>query len=157
MATKKRLQNSPAAQLLQIAQEAATRFEYSEDLHNAVSGVGGSFSQLFSTPPARVAFSKSPEHAAIRELIQSLPGRSGRVSSAEDYSGKILLRIPRSLHAALVHEAEAEGVILHAARNDAGLKRGKLWVMSDASRLRCLVGMFSMQPSMALQNSAKVL
>lgn len=113
MATKKRLQNGPAAQLLQIAQEAATRFEYWEDLHNAVYGVGGPFSQLFSTPTARVAFSKSPEHAAIRELIQSLPGRSGKDSSAEDYSGKILLRIPRSPHAALVHEAEAEGVSLN--------------------------------------------
>ena len=113
MATKKRSQNGPAAQLLQIAKEAATRCEHWEDLHNAVYGVGGSFSQLFSTPTARVAFSKSPEHAAIRELIQSLPGRSGKDSSAEDYSGKILLRIPRSLHAALVHEAEAEGVSLN--------------------------------------------
>ena len=46
--------------------------------------------------------------------------------------------------------------ILHAVRNEAGLKCWKLCVMSVASRGRCLVGMLSRQPSMARQYSVKL-
>lgn len=48
-------------------------------------------------------------------------------------------------------------VILHAAKNEAGLNCWKLWVMSDWSFSRCLLEMFSRLPSMALQKSANVL
>ena len=50
-----------------------------------------------------------------------------------------------------------DDVILHAARNEAGSNSWKLWVMRVASFSRCLVGMWSRQPSMAWQNSSKVL
>ena len=73
-------------------------------------GVGGPFSQLFGTPAERTAFSKTPEYDQIRKLIQSLPGRSG---TSNEYNGRILVPVPKSVHAALAHEAEQEGVSLN--------------------------------------------
>ena len=48
-------------------------------------------------------------------------------------------------------------VILHAAKNEAGLNCWKLCVMSDWSFTRCLLWMFSRLPSIALRKSANVL
>lgn len=109
-ATKKRVKNAAADQLLQIAREATSRAECWQDLHNSVYGVGGPFSQLCRTPVERTAFSKTEQYEEIRSMIQSLPGRSG---TSEDFNGKILVRVPKSLHAALSHEAESEGVSLN--------------------------------------------
>ena len=107
---KNRTRTGAAQQLLQIANEAASRAECWEDIHNAVYGVGGPFSQLFATPAERTAFSKTVEYDQIRKLIQSLPGRSG---TSNEYNGRILVRVPKSVHAALAHEAEQEGVSLN--------------------------------------------
>lgn len=107
---KKRTRTGAAQQLLQIAIEAASRAECWEDIHNAVYGVGGPFSQLFATPAERTAFSKTAEYDQIRTLIQSLPSRSG---TSHEYNGRILVRVPKSVHAALAHEAEQEGVSLN--------------------------------------------
>lgn len=109
-ATKKRVRSGAAEQLLQIAKDAASQANTWEDIHNAVYGVGGPFSQLFPTPAERTAFSKTDEHVQIRNLIHALPGRS---VTAADYNGKILIRVPKSVHAALAHEAEQEGVSLN--------------------------------------------
>ena len=46
------------------------------------------------------------QYDQIRKLIQSLPGRSG---TSNEYNGRILVRVPKSVHAALAHEAEQEG------------------------------------------------
>ena len=108
--SKSRAKSSAAEQLLQIAVDAAKRAETWQDLHNSVYGVGGPFSQLFKTPAERTEFSKSEQCQQIREMIQALPGRGGVV---EDFNGKILVRVPKSLHAALSHEAEQEGVSLN--------------------------------------------
>ncbi len=105
--SKKRTRTGAAQQLLQIANAAASTAECWEDIHNAVYGVGGPFSQLFATPAERTAFSKTAEYDQIRKLIQSLPGRSG---TSNEYNGRILVRVPKSVHAALAHEAEQEGV-----------------------------------------------
>lgn len=107
---KKRGKNAAAEQLLQIAMDAVSRADCWQDLHNAVYGVGGPFSQLFRTPAERVEFSKSVQHEEIRAMIQSLPGRSG---AADDFNGQILVRVPKSIHAALSHEAELEGVSMN--------------------------------------------
>ena len=50
------------------------------------------------------------QYDQIRKLIQSLPGRSG---TSNEYNGRILVRVPKSVHAALAHEAEQEGVSLN--------------------------------------------
>ncbi len=57
----------------------------------------------------------------------------------------------------LIHSVDpAMRIILHAVRNEAGLKCWKLWVMRVASWGRCFVGMLSRQPSMAWRNSVKL-
>lgn len=62
-----------AKELLEIARNAAKTAKAWPELHNAVYGIGGPYSQLFPTLRARTAFSKTPEHKAIAKLIASLP------------------------------------------------------------------------------------
>jgi hypothetical protein len=82
------------------------------EANNAVYGPGGPFARLFPRPKDRAAFGKLEESRRIDDLIDSLPepplGRQRR-----DFSGKFNVRVPKSLHAALASEAEAEGVSLN--------------------------------------------
>jgi predicted HicB family RNase H-like nuclease len=52
------------------------------------------------------------ESRKLDELIDSLLEPDIRPSS-EEYSGKFVVRVPKSLHAALAAEADAEGVSLN--------------------------------------------
>jgi hypothetical protein len=82
------------------------------EANNAVYGPGGPFARLFPTAKDRVAFAKTKESRQIDRLIDSLPEpRLGR--QRLEYSGKFNVRVPKSLHAALASEAEAEGVSLN--------------------------------------------
>ena len=82
------------------------------EANNAIYGPGGRFVKLFPTKADRVAFAKMDESRQIDELIDNLPEPDVR-SSREEYSGKFVVRIPKSLHAALATEAEVEGVSLN--------------------------------------------
>jgi hypothetical protein len=82
------------------------------EANNTIYGPGGRFVKLFPTKPERVAFAKMDESRKIDELIDHLPEPDVR-SSREEYSGKFVVRMPKSLHAALAAEAEAEGVSLN--------------------------------------------
>jgi hypothetical protein len=82
------------------------------DANNTVYGPGGPFARLFPTTKDRAAFAKTRESRAIDETIDSLPDRPVSPQRRE-YSGKFNVRIPKSLHAALAREAEAEGVSLN--------------------------------------------
>ena len=82
------------------------------EANNAIYGPGGRFVKLFPTKTERVAFARTEESRKIDELIDSLPEPDVR-SSREEYSGKFVVRVPKSLHAALAAEAEAEGVSLN--------------------------------------------
>ena len=106
-----------AQQALQLAQEKAPECPYWLDLHNALYGVGAPFGQLFPTPAERVAFSQTEESKQIQALISELrqkngdpPPIAGRVGTA---NGTMTIRVPKSLHAALILEAEREGVSLN--------------------------------------------
>ena len=79
---------------------------------NAIYGPGGPFVRLFPTRSDRAAFARTKERKQIDELIDSLPDPSVGPQRRE-YSGKFNVRIPKSLHAALASEAEAEGVSLN--------------------------------------------
>ncbi len=60
----------------------------------------------------RTAFVKTDVYTKIDELIHSLP--AGETAKAPaDVSGKMLLRVPKSIHASLMAEAEAEGISLN--------------------------------------------
>ena len=78
------------------------------EANNAVYGPGGPFARLFPSIKDRVAFTRTAESRAIDELIDSLPEPQLR-SQRREYSGKFNVRVPKSLHAALAREAEAEG------------------------------------------------
>ena len=82
------------------------------DANNAIYAPGGPFVRLFPTKADRVAFAKTDESRQIDEAIDSLPEPEVRPLPKE-YSGKFNVRIPKSLHAALAYEAEAEGVSLN--------------------------------------------
>lgn len=82
------------------------------EANNAVYAPGGPFSRLFPNATERGEFSRTEESRQIDELIDSLPEPPVRPERKE-YSGKFHVRIPKSLHAALASEAEAEGVSLN--------------------------------------------
>ncbi|HEX3147727.1 MAG TPA: toxin-antitoxin system HicB family antitoxin [Gemmataceae bacterium] len=82
------------------------------EANNAIFGPGGPFVRLFPTKSDRAAFAGTKERGQIDELIDSLPDPPVGPQRRE-YSGKFNVRIPKSLHAALASEAEAEGVSLN--------------------------------------------
>ena len=82
------------------------------EANNAIYGPGGRFVKLFPTKTDRVAFARTDASRKIDELIDNLPEPDVR-SSREEYSGKFVVRVPKSLHAALAAEAEVEGISLN--------------------------------------------
>jgi hypothetical protein len=82
------------------------------EANNAVYGPGGPFARLFPTARDRTAFGALQESRHLDELIDSLPEPPVGPQRRE-YSGKFNVRVPKSLHAALASEAEAEGVSLN--------------------------------------------
>jgi predicted HicB family RNase H-like nuclease len=82
------------------------------EANNAIYGPGGPFSRLFSTAKERVAFAKTKASRNVDRLIESLPEPPVGPQRRE-YSGRFNVRVPKSLHAALASEAEAEGVSLN--------------------------------------------
>ena len=101
---------SPAQQLLAIARQKVSQSPSWTDLSNAIYGIGGPFSRLFPTTKSRTAFAKSPEYRAVSELIDNLPGPDDERAPTATSSGKLLVRLPASIHAALIKEADLEGV-----------------------------------------------
>ncbi|HLN27970.1 MAG TPA: toxin-antitoxin system HicB family antitoxin [Gemmataceae bacterium] len=82
------------------------------EANNAIYGPGGPFARLFPNPKDRVAFAKTKESRQVDRLIDSLPDPPVGPQRRE-YSGKFNVRVPKSLHAALASEADAEGVSLN--------------------------------------------
>jgi predicted HicB family RNase H-like nuclease len=82
------------------------------DANNAIYRPNGPFVRLFPSAQDRARFAKTKESRRIDELIDSLPEPPVEPQRHE-YSGRFNVRIPKSLHAALVSEAEAEGVSLN--------------------------------------------
>jgi predicted HicB family RNase H-like nuclease len=76
-------------------------------MHNTLFGPAGEISKLFTTQSARTAFLKTPEAAQIYEMIEALP------EEKPEPSGRILVRVPKSVHASLLAEAEREGTSLN--------------------------------------------
>jgi antitoxin HicB len=89
--------------------------------------------------PGCISQGRTPEEA-IHNVFDAMQGwisvalEDGREipepSDGKDYSGRFLLRIPQSLHAELVREAEREGVSLNqyaatALAGAVGWRRGK--------------------------------
>lgn len=82
-------------------------------LSNALFGIGGPCAKAFPEQSQRQAFLEGPEYAKIRQIMLSLPMPHETEGPGDGPSGKFMVRVPRSLHAALQAEAEAEGVSLN--------------------------------------------
>lgn len=104
-----------ARQVLTFAEELAKEAADWLELSNALFGVAGKATALFTTQSERTAFSRTAEYKRLLVLMDSLPRPATKelrelVSSA---NGAISVRLPRSVHAALLVEAKAEGVSLN--------------------------------------------
>jgi predicted HicB family RNase H-like nuclease len=109
----KRSIKSRAEELLTLGRQlAATPGLTWVEANNAVYGPGGPFARLFPGVRDRAAFAKTEESRQLDQLIDGLPEPSVGPQRRE-YSGKFNVRVPKSLHAALASEAEAEGVSLN--------------------------------------------
>jgi predicted HicB family RNase H-like nuclease len=104
-----------AEKILQTAETAASSFETWADLSNALfDPEDGLVAKAYPTRAEREQFLKSQEYQAIRQLLDAATERTGLVEGATPKkSGKFVVRLPRSLHAALEAEAKEEGVSLN--------------------------------------------
>jgi predicted HicB family RNase H-like nuclease len=72
--------------------------------------------ELFPSKEERSKLVKSDVYTKICEIIDSLPEPKSAASAqlnSEDFSGRILVRLPKSVHASLAQEAQLEGVSLN--------------------------------------------
>src|SRR5262249_32788648 len=104
-----------ARQLLEFAEERAGRAADWVELHNALFGLGGKATELLTTESERTAFAQTAECRRIFALLDGLPQPAvkdfGELLATAN--GAISVRLPRSVHAALLAEAKAEGVSLN--------------------------------------------
>jgi len=91
-----------------VAAMAAQNLNYSE-LWNVAFGIGARFSQLFPAKEDRDKYFDSPTAQKVEKLLAS----ARRPESEEPNSGKLLLRLPKSLHSALADEARKEGTSMN--------------------------------------------
>jgi predicted HicB family RNase H-like nuclease len=101
--------------LLQPAERLSSDAETWADLSNALFDPNdGLLARAFHTREERAAFVQSDEYRRIRKLIEDAMARTGVVDGAAPAkSGRFVVRLPRSLHAALEREANREGVSLN--------------------------------------------
>jgi site-specific DNA-methyltransferase (adenine-specific) len=103
------------ARILDSARTTAASAETWADLSNILfDPETGLVARAFPTREEREHFLQTKEYRAIRQLIDTAKERTGLVEGATPKkSGKFVVRLPRSLHAALDAEAKEEGVSLN--------------------------------------------
>jgi hypothetical protein len=102
--------------LLRQAEQEARTVETWADLSNFLFDPDfGLLIKAYPTKAERTAFMKTPEYKRIRQLVAEVRQRTGLVEGAtpKKKSGRFLVRLPQSLHAALEIEAQREGVSLN--------------------------------------------
>lgn len=102
-----------AVEALRLAKAAARKFTDWEELFNALYRPDGILSQLFTTPDERRAFRQTAAAGSVANLLAKAKNPPTEVTSEQGASGKLLVRLPKSLHAALLAEAAAEGASLN--------------------------------------------
>jgi HicB-like protein involved in pilus formation len=106
---------TPIHEMLSEAERAAHDAESWADLSNFLfNPVDGLVARAYTTRAARESFVKTDEYKRIRQLIADAIERHGLVEGATPKkSGRFVVRLPRTLHAALEREAASEGVSLN--------------------------------------------
>ncbi len=107
-----------------LASAAPTWADFSNALYDPESGL---LAKAYRDEGERAAFTKTPEYQEIRRLMAQMMRRTGVVEGATPLkSGRFVVRVPKSLHAALEREAADEGVSLNqlvVAKLAVGLKK----------------------------------
>jgi hypothetical protein len=104
-----------ARRVLEFAEQRAAQAADWVELSNALFGLGGKATLAFATESERTAFSKTEEYRRILALMDRLPAPPVKelIDLTASANGAISVRLPRSVHAALLAEAKAEGVSLN--------------------------------------------
>lgn len=102
-------------EILSKAEQLAASCDTWADLSNALfDPAQGLIAQAYPTRAQREEFVKTREYKAIRGLVATAVERTGLVEGATPHkSGRFVVRLPKTLHAALEREAAAEGVSLN--------------------------------------------
>jgi predicted HicB family RNase H-like nuclease len=81
------------------------------DLSNALfDPLDGLVAKYIKSPSDRAEFRKSDAYGKLHELVEQKMKQTGVVAGAEPKkSGRFVVRLPKTMHAALEHEA-AEGI-----------------------------------------------
>ena len=104
-----------ANRILEQAKDVASSVETWADLANALfDPVNGLITRAYPSRAEREAFLKTEQYKTIRELLAYAIDTHGLVEGATPKkSGRFVVRLPQSLHAALEREAATEGVSLN--------------------------------------------
>ncbi len=102
-------------EMLKTAKEFSATTSTWADLSNVLfDPIDGLLAKAFPTREQRAAFVQSNEYKQIRKLLADAVTRTGIVEGATPKkSGRFVVRLPQSLHAALEQEATQEGVSLN--------------------------------------------
>ena len=101
--------------ILEKAQQLARSCQTWADLSNSLfDPLEGLVTRIFPRNDERSKFRKTQAYDELHALVEDKMEATGIVSGANPQkSGKFVVRLPRSLHAALEREAEAEGTSLN--------------------------------------------
>ena len=106
---------SNANGILAEAQRLAEKCETWADLSNALfDPMEGLVAKHFPEAAGRATFRKSDEYGKLHALVEQKMQQTGLAAGAEPTkSGKFVVRLPRTMHAALEREAISEGTSLN--------------------------------------------
>lgn len=107
--------STQTVELLETVREVGAAAENWADFTNALFDQNhGILATAFPSADDRRAFVQSEEFRQIKALLKKAKEQSGLIKGATPTkSGKLLVRVPVSMHEALDQEAEAEGVSLN--------------------------------------------
>jgi hypothetical protein len=101
-----------ASEVLAYAHEKVSACQFSNELFNAIFSPTGKAAAVFPNSADRAAFFRTKEYREIRKLEDRLPRPP--VEYVGDLTANsqltVMLRMPKSVHEALIAEADAEGV-----------------------------------------------
>lgn len=91
-------------QIYRAAYEKFLKAPHWVEFYRYVFGIGGIVRQALPLPQDRLEFQKTQEYIKIQRMLAKL--RKGSAPLHEEKTKVITVRIPKSLHQALIHEAD---------------------------------------------------
>ncbi len=111
--SKKKSVSVRAKELLSFVHELKDSGADFVSAHNAIHAPGGKMDALFPTEEEKAKYRQTPQCEQMWRVLDTFSPPGGDIKGPADVSGKFVVRLPKSLHAALAFEAEDEGVSLN--------------------------------------------